>query len=89
MTLYRVEQYAPDGHNPPRDELFRQTCKTLEDARAIVRQRIGEYFADPDCAWGPPDFEVYGLAIVEAYNEDDSIGSGGYVICEVTCGSVV
>src|SRR6185295_13432353 len=41
LLAVTVEQYAPDGHEPPASDLFRADCATVEEARAVIRQRIG------------------------------------------------
>jgi hypothetical protein len=79
---YRVEKYASDGHGgaPAEDYVIAEGIRTLEEARAVVREHMGLTRLTAARRWS-------GMDAVESYHdklawEAGADGCGGVAIVE-------
>lgn len=72
-ATYRVEYYEPSGHQSPPEPPI-STGRTLEEARAVIRGRLGLSRLMAARRWIPDS------PAVEAYHESSAEGCGGYAI---------
>jgi hypothetical protein len=76
---YLVEEYDPDGHGSPPDQLHSSRHATLADARAEIRHLLGVTALRSSRKWGGGDDAIEAYHMFPA-SHPRAYGCGGYAI---------